>query len=186
VFLKAWKQSAPARRALSDKSGATALEFAIVAPLMLLLIVAIIELGAIYIADVALGTTTSNIAREVRTGQIQAQNLTKTEFRNHFCAEMPGFLKCDPSLEIDVEAFGDFGSAIYQPAVLPSGLLNLALDNYNPGTSCQVVLVRAFYQWQVQTPLFEPFLVNLAGDKHLISSAAAFRNEPFTANVSGC
>jgi Flp pilus assembly protein TadG len=174
------------KRARDDKSGVAALEFAIVAPLFLLLMMAIFELGAIYIADVTVQMVTTGIAREVRTGQIQTQNLSKDQFRTHYCSELPGFLSCDSSLMLDVEAFNNFGSAVYQPPLKPDGTMDPSLNNYNPGTSCQVVLVRAFYTWPVQTPGFLPFLVNVAGGKHLISAAAAFRNEPFTSAVSGC
>lgn len=185
-FVKSIFEARMFRRAAADKSGATALEFAIVAPIMLLFMMAIIELGAVYVGDATLRMTTNTIAREVRTGQVQALNLSKTQFRDLYCSKLPLFLKCDASLEIDVEAYNTFGAAGYQPAIMPDGTLNLGLDNYDPGTSCDVVLVRAFYQWPVQTPGFLPFLVNLAGNKHLLSSAAAFRNEPFTSAVSGC
>jgi hypothetical protein len=30
------------------------------------------------------------------------------------------------------------------------------------------------------------FLANMNGNQHLLASAAAFRNEPFVSNVSGC
>ena len=48
------------------------------------------------------------------------------------------------------------------------------------------MLVRAFYSWNVATPLLTPFLVNMSGSNHLLSAAAAFRNEPFNNAVAGC
>jgi len=30
------------------------------------------------------------------------------------------------------------------------------------------------------------FLVNMAGNKHLVTATAAFRNEPFTTSTGGC
>jgi hypothetical protein len=48
------------------------------------------------------------------------------------------------------------------------------------------VLVRVFYAWPVFTPLLTPFLTNMASSKHLLYSAAAFRNEPFNSGMSGC
>jgi hypothetical protein len=64
--------------------------------------------------------------------------------------------------------------------------LNSALNNYNPGTSCQVVIVRNFYKWTLQTPFFTSFLVNLGSNQRLLSAAFAVRNEPFTSAVAGC
>jgi len=48
------------------------------------------------------------------------------------------------------------------------------------------VLVRAFYKWPVFTPLLGFFLQNVAGGFHLVSTAAAFRNEPYTTSTGGC
>ena len=67
-----------------------------------------------------------------------------------------------------------------------NGTLNTSLNNYNTGSPCNVVLVRAFYTEPIYTPVLDWFLVNMSGNKHLITAAAAFRNEPFTNNVAGC
>ena len=42
-----------------------------------------------------------------------------------------------------------------------------------------IVLVRAYYTWTIITPLLNASLVNLSGNKRLITTAVAFRNEPF-------
>ena len=49
-----------------------------------------------------------------------------------------------------------------------------------------VVLVRAFYTWQVFSPGLDWFLINMAGNYHLLSAASAFRNEPYNNGVAGC
>ena len=43
----------------------------------------------------------------------------------------------------------------------------------------QVVLVRAFYRFEVWLPLIGPLLSNMANGSRMIVSTAAFRNEPF-------
>jgi hypothetical protein len=47
-------------------------------------------------------------------------------------------------------------------------------------------LVRAFYTMPIYTPVLTWFLVNMAGNKHLVSAATAFRNEPFVTSTGGC
>jgi len=47
-----------------------------------------------------------------------------------------------------------------------------------PRQSCDVVLLRATYNWTVVTPLLSWFLVNMANSQHLLSATTAFRNEP--------
>jgi hypothetical protein len=49
-----------------------------------------------------------------------------------------------------------------------------------------VVTLRAYYQWPVTTPLLTWFLVNMAGNKHLIAAASAFRNEPYNEAQGSC
>ena len=66
------------------------------------------------------------------------------------------------------------------------GNLQPVTDTYSPGTACDVVLLRATYNWTVVTPLMSAFLVNMANSQHLLSATTAFRNEPFTSASGGC
>lgn len=166
------------------KSGATALEFALVAPIFFVMIFGILEAGAVYIGEAWLQYATSDVGRMVRTGQIQLQNVDQTTFRNMVCARLSPYLPCDGNLRVEVQAYSDFPSANFLPPVDANGNFNAAA--YNPGAACQVVLVRNVYKWTVHTPVFAAFLVNTGTDKRLISAAAAFRNEPFQSGVQGC
>ena len=49
--------------------------------------------------------------------------------------------------------------------------------NISGGSS--IVLVRGFYVWQLFTPVFSQYFANMAGNKRLLSSSVAFKNEPF-------
>ena len=40
-------------------------------------------------------------------------------------------------------------------------------------------MVRAFYEWELVTPIISAPLANLSGNRRLIVSTATFRNEPF-------
>jgi Flp pilus assembly protein TadG len=162
------------------------MEFALVAPIMLVLMFGLIEAGAVYIGQAWVSYATNDMARLIRTGQIQAAAIDQTSFRNQVCAKLAGYLQCNTDLQVDVQAYPTFSAANIGSPVDASGNLDSTLVRYNPGTACEVVLVRVFYKWTVQTPFLTTFLVNLADNKHLISAAAAYRNEPFTTNVNGC
>src|SRR5688572_32590660 len=73
------------RRAIGDfagdKSGASALEFALVATPFLLLIFAALEVGLVYFANFTLENAVSRGARLVRTGQAQTQQLDRKSTR---------------------------------------------------------------------------------------------------------
>ena len=70
-----------------------------------------------------------------------------------------------------------FSAASFGPPVDANG--NFTSSAYNPGSACQVVLVRNVYKWTLHTPFFTTFLVNNGTNKRLLSAATAFRNEPF-------
>ena len=167
------------------KSGATALEFALLSPVFFLLMFAIIQTGCIYIGEAWLSYATNDMARMIRTGQVQLQSIDRATFRTMMCDKIDGFLDCNTNLQIDVQKYPTFTAVNFSPPLDANGNLN-TMNNYDPGTNCEVVLVRNFYKYEIPMPIFTPFLVNMADDSRLLSSAAAFRNEPFTAATNGC
>lgn len=160
--------------------GHAAIEFALIAPVFFLLLMAIIETGMVYFANNVLENGVEVAARMIRTGQVQSGSMTQTQFRQVICDNISTMLSCDSSkLYIDIRAFSGFGGSSY-PAPLDShGNLNGNLNSYQPGASCQVVLVRAFYTWTLFTPIFAQYFSNMAGDDRLLTSSVAFRNEPY-------
>jgi hypothetical protein len=52
------------------------------------------------------------------------------------------------------------------------------------GNPCDTVLVRAFYPWNIMTPFMSVLLANMPNGQFLMTSATAFRNEPFVAGSS--
>ncbi len=168
------------------RAGSAALEFALIAPVFFVLLMGSIEAGIIFFGQFVLQNATNDAARLIRTGQVAGASMTQAQFRTAICNEIAPLLACDGNLQIDVESFSSFSSASYANPLTGSNTLNPALDNYSPGGVCSVVLLRTFYTWPVVTPLLTPFLTNMANNEHLMSSTAAFRNEPYTSGVSGC
>jgi Flp pilus assembly protein TadG len=161
-------------------SGSAALEFALIAPVFFLFLMGIIETGIIFFGNSTLQFAADDVARQVRTGQVQSANMTAAQFRTLVCNDIGALLACNANLQIDVETFGNFTGASMTPPIDANGNLNAALNNFNPGTSCQVAVVRLFYTWHIITPLMQPLLSNLPGGNHLLTASGAFRNEPFS------
>jgi Flp pilus assembly protein TadG len=174
------------RRRGGKKSGAAALEFALIAPIFFTLMFAIIETGAVYIGEAWLQYATSDLGRRVRTGEIQIANTTETQVRTMICTRLSPFLACDQNLQIDVNAYNDFNAADMSPPLDANGNFDPTKVHYDPGDPCEVVIVRAYYMWTLHTPVLSAFLVNNGTNKHLLASAAAMRNEPYTSAVAGC
>lgn len=161
------------------------LEFAFVAPIFLLFLMGTLEVAVIFMGNLVLLNATNDAARQIRTGQVALGNVTQSQFRQLVCKNLV-FLQCDTNLQIDVESFASFGAITLPGGIRADGTLDPTLNNWQPGTVCSIVVVRAYYTWAVATPLLTPFLVNMANDKHLMTAAAAFRNEPYTSQVAGC
>jgi Flp pilus assembly protein TadG len=168
-----------------SRSGSAIVEFALIAPVFFLLLFAIMEIGIIFFAQSTLQHATNHIARMIRTGQVQGQQLTQSQVRAQVCSDIAPLIPCDSKLYVDIEAFSGFGSVVFSPPLDANGNM-IPLNNFQTGTACSVVLVRAFYAWPVFTPVLTSFLTTMANSKHLLYSASAFRNEPFTTGLSGC
>jgi len=156
-----------------------AIEFAFVAPVFFLFLMAIIEVGVMFFANSVLQKATDDAARLVRTGQVQAANMTQSQFKAFICGEVSVILKDCNNLQVDMESYSSFGGATYTSAYGADGNLNTNLNGYQTGSSGSTVLLRVFYQWKMLTPLISPLLKNEPNGDHLLTATAAFQNEPW-------
>jgi len=163
------------------QGGASAVEFALVAPFFFALMFAIFEFAFLFFAGQVLETATHDTARLVMTGQAQSEKLNKAEFKEKFCARIVALFDCKNGISIDVKAYPSFGLIKPEDVALPIDKNRNFIDNmrYEPGKEGEIVIVRVFYQWQLFLTSFGLDLANLSGGKHLLSATAAFRNEPF-------
>ena len=129
--------------------------------------------------------------RLIRTGQAQSAAMTQAQFRTQVCNEVSALLSCTESLngvsllQFDVQAYpAGFAGATNSSPLVGNDLP--ALNTFNPGNACDVVLVRVFYKWPIQAPGLDWFLVNMANNSHLLAAATAFRNEPYSTTTGGC
>jgi len=175
------RRKAQALRA-RGKSGSAIVEFAMIAPILFLFLFGIIETGVIFFAQSTLQNASDDAARQVRTGQLQG-TITAAQLRTLICGEMNGLIpnaSCTAGLQIDMRVSNTFTAASYPPVLNANGSLNAGATTIQTSDSCQVVLFRAFYVWNIMTPIMGPLLENMPGDKYLLSAAEAFRNEPYS------
>jgi Flp pilus assembly protein TadG len=200
------KFSALRRRMRKDATrGSAALEFAFIAPVFFIMLFAIMETGIMYFAQFALQNAVVQAARQIRTGQAQSIPTTGTDnkcngttpiptgaytsqgqwFNDQICCGIAAMLSCT-NLNVNVQSYASgFGGNNFSNTQV-AGLYQPVTNNYNPGNPCDVVLVRATYTWTVFTPILSWFLVNMAGNAHMLSATTAFRNEPYTNANGGC
>ena len=186
------------RRLRSDANkGSAAVEFAMIAPVFFILLMGTMEAGIIFFAQSALQNALNDTARLVRTGQTACFTkdgggncvaMTAAQFQAQLCGEVSILLQgCTTgSLQFDVNAYPGGFSGASNSSPLDANNNLPPLTTFNVGNPCDVVLVRGFYKWPVFTPGLDYFLANMAGNYHLLATAAAFRNEPYNNNVAGC
>jgi len=168
------------RRFGRDPSGASALEFALVAVPFLLLLLATLEVGLVYFANFTLENATAHGARLIRTGQAQSQGFDAARFKSEVCKYLGGPISCG-GLKLDVRHYSNFGGAgsnLTNP-IDANGNLKTSFA-YDPGVGGEVVVVRAFYEWSLAAKLPKDIaLSNMGNGNRLLVATVAFRNEPF-------
>ena len=166
------------RRFRRSEDGTSAIEFGIVALPFMGLLIAIFETTLIFFTQSALETGVANAGRMIRTGQVQADGLSEDAFKNLVCNSLAGYLDCNNRLTVDVRSFSDFGGVALPDPLDGDGEL-AGGSQFSPGGTSEVVVVRAFYVWEMITPDHITGLSNMPNGRRLIAAASAFRNEPF-------
>lgn len=177
-------QRARARRRpfWTAREGASAVEFALVAPLFLALTFSIIEAGYFYFVESAVEAANTKAARLIRTGQAQTTALSRDAFFGEICDVVDIFGDCNTQLTVDVARFSSFSALaadISAPVCRDADPDDVDALPYAAGGARDIVRVRVCYLHKS----FNPGLgLNLeksnAGALRMISTSI-FRNEPY-------
>ena len=161
-----------------DSKAAAAVEFALIAGPLVLMMCACVELGMVFLVQVTLDNAVQAAARGIRTGATTSANMTQVQFQTLVCNNM-GWLSssCSSSLSLEVQTYSTFALVPLTDPV-SGGKLQTPLA-YNIGTGSQIQEVRAYYDWPLFTPMLSGGLSTLASGDALLSSKVIFRNEPF-------
>jgi Flp pilus assembly protein TadG len=165
------------RRFRRNRRGATAVEFALVAPVFFGLLFAIIETAIVFFASQVLETVTQDSARMIMTGQAQTAAYTQAQFKTFVCGKITVMFDCTNGIYIDVQNYPGFSNVTITDPI--SGGSFVPPNNYNPGQQGDIVVVRLFYQWPLVVTGLGFNIANLNGSKRLLTATAAFRNEPY-------
>lgn len=144
--------------------GVVAVEFVMLAPMFFLIVFATFEVSLITLAQSSMKTGLSEATRLVRTGQGQCfedEDIIAAICRTAF---MPD---CEGGMAITKVRF-------------PTGIsgTTVVANQWSQLRPDELVLVRADYDWNVVTPILEPFLGDDEGLR-LLTESFAFKNEGF-------
>ena len=170
---------------LRNRKGVTAIEFGLLATPFFLLLLGTLEISAVFVTETNRTQALETNVRIIRTGaaQTSAPAVTAAEFRQRVCNSMREVLAnvdCT-RLYVDVRAFGSFGAsnAAGGPPI-SNGDFDPTQLLYNPGGGDETILARAYYEYEIVTPLLSVLLADLDNNVRLLQSTDLFRSEPFT------
>jgi Flp pilus assembly protein TadG len=164
------------RRLISSQGGATAVEFALIAPAFFALLLAIFELSLVLLMQQALQTATTKAARLILTGQAKSHNKTAAQFQQLVCNDATSLFNC-ANLYVNVQTFSSFSSVSMLNPV-QKGTFNAGSMSDSLGSPGSIEVVQVFYEWPVYLGPLGFDLSNMNGNIHLLVATAAFRNEP--------
>lgn len=173
------------KRFIRQPSGTTAVEFGLLALPFFALKFAIIETALVFWAGQMFESGVSDASRQIRTGQVQSQDMDEAGFRELLCREIGVMFDCTTRLEIDVERAERFDAAERFVSPVDSDGNFTGTFGYDPGAGGQTVIVRAYYRWPMMfnvAALIEGLDLDpgdIGGSQRLLVATTAFRNEPF-------
>ena len=170
----------------ADRRGATAVEFAIIGAPFFFMIFAIIQLALYFMVQVTLDNATAIAARQLRTGYTIADGTGDTTGQKAFttavCNNMSWLAtQCNsagstPYLVVDVRPLGTYSNNPGAPTVNAAG--PAAGTCFYSGGAGSAVEMRAYYRWQMISPVLMSSLQTFAGGIAELKSTEVFQIEP--------
>ncbi len=153
----------------SKQRGVAAIEFALIAPVLVLFLLGVAEVSMIMLTQHLLENATYNASRLGKTGYVEEGKTQLETVMNSLLTRLQsmGPLIDIAKLTVTSETYGDL-SAIGQPDQMTEGL----------GAAGEVVVYTVSYPWRMFTPVIGP----LMGDENNIiqlTSRIVVRNEPY-------
>lgn len=186
-----------------DTRASVAIEFALVGPMTIALIVAILHTALVFLAQQGLQSAAESASRLIMTGQAQKYagsnytGMTAADFKKAICGQLTGFptllppfLTCD-KLYVDVSIASSHSSAVTSAPTFTYNAGGTVTNSfgYNPGASgpgvmaaggtTQVVVVRLMYLWPTATAPMGFNLVNQQGSNRLLTASTVLVTEAY-------
>lgn len=165
---------------LRDRRGATAIEFAILALPLFLLIFAVLETTVSFTAEQVMANSMDRLARQIRTGQIVPAETDQAAFRQMICEDIDIFVAAGcPDLHFDLQSYASFDDV---PTSIPfsgPGEIDTSGFKYAPGGAGSINNLRIIYEWPVYTDLMKSRIAGLDDGRVLLYTTTTWQNEPF-------
>ncbi|MGX5799903.1 TadE/TadG family type IV pilus assembly protein [Bradyrhizobium sp. Arg314] len=173
----------------SDRRGSTAMEFAMLAVPFALLVFAILESCISFAGQEVMANITDDVARQLRTGQLQKSNVTEASIKQLICTRLEIIVAKDcPGLLVDLREYSSFADAATAGYRINGDQIVLTQSGsdktftISPGLAESINMLRVFYKWPVMTDLLAKQMQNFTDGTTLHFASVTWQNEPFDNN----
>ena len=157
------------------RDGAAAIEFAIIGPIFLLMLLLIAELSIYFGTTAVIDYAVQNGARVVRVGYVDGHRTTIADFEDALCSVVV-LLDCS-GVSYSVEAQPLLTSATWEPTLDASG--DIAGAQFQLGDPGDVVIITAAASHQFFTPFAAALFAPEGKNSISIIAHIIIKNEPF-------
>lgn len=170
----------PLRRFRRDEGGSVAIEFTALAIPFALLVFAILEACIAFAGQQLLANATDTVARQLRTGQVKATDVTEASIKKMICDQIDLLVASGcPELVVDLRNYPTFQRAAQERIVISGGDIDTTGFAVTPGPSMSKNMLRVFYRWPVITDFMRRSMSTLNNGKTLLFATSTWQNEPF-------
>lgn len=163
------------RRWVADRSGATAVEFTLLALPFFLIVFAILETSLVFLGETTLHQGVASVSRDLRVGTIRTGQ--SSLFQSRLCDRVGHLLTCN-KLRYDVRSYPSYAD-IPAPTAGRDGTFDSSGFQFAPGGPGTINIVRVYYEWPLTLDVFRRSLGGLKNGNYLLASTTAFRQESY-------
>jgi Flp pilus assembly pilin Flp len=186
---------------ISRAEGATVVEYALILPILLMLIMGILEYNTIMYAMSVLDGSVTAAAREGSTGYTGSGYSTRQLYVYSLVKSHSSGLLAPASLNISSKSYSAFSNMHQpEPCISPTtapcpgtpgtnfvdingnGIWDQDQGTSGVGGAGDIVVYTVSYPWPIYTPILKPFLGS--GGTFTITSSAVVKNEPYNIGAS--
>jgi len=162
------------------ESGATAVEFAIIGPVFIATLVAVLQVCLVVFAQVAIQNAAVEAGRYFMTGQAQSNGWTASTVVSNVCPS--ALFNCN-NMYIVVQDYSTFAAANTSAPAMYNGTTPNTQANYTFNSAgagpTDIVVVQLVYAWPVITGPLGFNITNLPNNQIQLTGVTAFRVEPY-------
>lgn len=185
VMFKKPRLNMPMQRFYAAKRGATAVEFALLGPIFIALILSLFEMGLVMMKITFLDDATSSASKIIYTGAANGNAVTQQDLAVFICDNVHLFSNCEQNITVELTPINTFSDAPTTNPTCTDSTIAATLNpvvTFDPGSASQVMFMRVCISTNVVTPGLGIGLgLSNSADRNRqsIVSQTAFLNEPF-------